>query len=271
MGNMNSNLSELVVVKRSGQRVNFNGAKIALAIKLAFDDTGTFNSEKDINKIYELVLKYIESNYVGRKTITVEDIQDIIENTLKNSEYNNIYEAFKTYRLSRAASREAFSVKQQHKFVKAIETIGLAIKNSESNIPVDKISNFGEIISNEFTKAYLLETKYNRLHAEGNIYIHGIPYYALGITSSSILDLSMIKVSYYNNYFDEIINNVVNVKKEQYGEQVLADLDCVLKKPIIKEFDKLFINNLIKYLNLEGFIEYIDINNIIDLINKKNT
>ena len=59
MGNMNSNLSELVVVKRSGQRVNFNGAKIALAIKLAFDDTGTFNSEKDINKIYELVLKYI--------------------------------------------------------------------------------------------------------------------------------------------------------------------------------------------------------------------
>src|SRR5574344_20995 len=271
MGNMNSNLSELVVVKRSGQRVNFNGAKIALAIKLAFDDTGTFNSEKDINKIYELVLKYIESNYVGRKTITVEDIQDIIENTLKNSEYNNIYEAFKTYRLSRAASREAFSVKQQHKFVKAIETIGLAIKNSESNIPVDKISNFGEIISDEFTRAYLLETKYNRLHEEGNIYIHGIPYYALGITSSSILDFTKININYHNNYFEEIKNIIISIKKEQYGKQTISNLDQVLVKPLIQEFNHIYINNLRKYLRLDGFINYIDLNNVIKKIDQNNS
>ena len=30
-------IDELIVVKRSGQRVNFNGLKIALAIKNAFD------------------------------------------------------------------------------------------------------------------------------------------------------------------------------------------------------------------------------------------
>ena len=35
---MENNLtSDLIVVKRSGQRVSFNGAKIALAIKKGFD------------------------------------------------------------------------------------------------------------------------------------------------------------------------------------------------------------------------------------------
>ena len=47
---MNENfLSDLVVVKRSGQRVSFNGFKIALAIKKAFDSQKTSSNEKDIN------------------------------------------------------------------------------------------------------------------------------------------------------------------------------------------------------------------------------
>ena len=31
-------LDEIIVVKRRGQRINFNGSKIAVAIKGAFDD-----------------------------------------------------------------------------------------------------------------------------------------------------------------------------------------------------------------------------------------
>jgi len=34
-----------------------------------------------------------------------------------------VYQAFNDYRIKRAASREAFSVKAQHKFVKSIEKI----------------------------------------------------------------------------------------------------------------------------------------------------
>jgi len=76
---LDGNLSELVVVKRSGQRISFNGTKIAVAIKHGFDNIRE-NNEEDVNKVYSKVLEYISSNYSDRKTINVEDIQDIIEN-----------------------------------------------------------------------------------------------------------------------------------------------------------------------------------------------
>ena len=44
-------LNDLTVVKRSGQRVEFNGTKIVVAIKKAFDQVRPINSEKESVKI----------------------------------------------------------------------------------------------------------------------------------------------------------------------------------------------------------------------------
>ena len=115
-------LDEIVVVKRSGQRINFNGSKIAVAIKGAFDDVSNTYKLEEVNKVYESVLKYITSNYQTRRTINVEDIQDIIEQVLKK-ENKDVYDAFVRYRTRRAESRKVFSLKQQHKFVKVIEKV----------------------------------------------------------------------------------------------------------------------------------------------------
>ena len=55
---------EIVVVKRSGQRVNFNDAKIAIAIKKGFDSVYEDYDEKnvqwcaDIKEMYILVKNY---------------------------------------------------------------------------------------------------------------------------------------------------------------------------------------------------------------------
>ena len=119
----NHSFEDLIVVKRSGQRVEFNSLKIAVAIKNAFDSTPSNYSNNDINKVYDDTLSYIYNNYKDRKTINVEDIQDVIELTLKRDSYNDIYDSFSGYRLRRSESRKSFSVKQQHKFVKAIEKI----------------------------------------------------------------------------------------------------------------------------------------------------
>lgn len=264
---MNEVFNELVVVKRSGQRVNFNGTKIAIAIKLAFDSVYENYDEQSVNKVYESVLKYIEDNYVGRKTINVEDIQDIIEQTLKLEKFDDVYNSFNNYRLKRTASREAFNVKQQHKFVKAIEKIGLTVKNEKKESPIEEILNFGKIVSNEFSKAYLLESKYSRAHEEGIIYIHDINYYASGTTSSSILDFNNIKD------INDIVDIISNIKKEQNGEQVIPAIDCFLEKYVVKKFKEIFKNNLTKYLNLTDFINYINFRqteNDIDKLNKIN-
>ena len=146
----NSNLNDLIIVKRTGQRVSFNGTKIALAIKKAFDSVNQETDPKDVNKIYEKVLKNIEQNYKDRKTINVEDIQDIIETVLNQSNYTEVYQAFSEYRLKRAASREVFEVKQQHKFVKAMERLILSAKKDTKQNPLETLTSFGKIISSEF-------------------------------------------------------------------------------------------------------------------------
>ena len=61
---MENIIDDLVVVKRSGQRVEYNGLKIAVAIKSAFDDNiSSEYSEKDINKVFEDTTEYINKNY----------------------------------------------------------------------------------------------------------------------------------------------------------------------------------------------------------------
>ena len=50
-------IKNIVVVKRSGQRVNFNKNKIAIAIKQAFDSVLEDANEYEINKIYEKSFK----------------------------------------------------------------------------------------------------------------------------------------------------------------------------------------------------------------------
>ena len=110
---------EIVVVKRSGQRVNFNDAKIALAVKKGFDSVYEEYDEKEVNKVKEKVQAYIKKEFKDRKTINVEDVQDAIEKVLQNMKYDEVYTSFKEYRERRAASRDAFVVKQQHKFCKS--------------------------------------------------------------------------------------------------------------------------------------------------------
>ena len=263
---MESNVfNELIVVKRSGQRVTFNPTKIAIAIKKAFDSVYNNYDSNDVNRAYSGVLDYISNNYQERKTINVEDIQDIIENVLKEQKFTLVYTSFNNYRLKRAASRELFDRKQQHKFVKATEKLVLTAQDENSSKPMDVLFNFGKTISNEFSKAYLIDSKYVRNHEEGNIFIHNLDYYVLGSTLSSHLDLSHIKN--YENYFDEITEILLNIKKEQYGEHTLTSIDYLFVPYLIYKFKKIFIENLRYSFKLEGLLNYIKFSDIEDVIN----
>ena len=114
----NKVLEDLIVVKRSGQRVSFNGPKIAVAIKASFDDVFETYDESDVNFVYNKVIEDIISEYDSRKTINVEDIQDIIEKNLKKHGFNEVCDNFINYRNKRKASRETYQVRKEHKFNK---------------------------------------------------------------------------------------------------------------------------------------------------------
>ena len=103
---------ELIVIKRDGKKTKFEEEKIAIAIKKGFDSIeGEKYSEKDITKVYESVLKDITKTYQDKKSIKIEDIQDLIEEKLKKYEYMDVYDNFSAYRTLRNKSRELFKQK----------------------------------------------------------------------------------------------------------------------------------------------------------------
>lgn len=253
------------MVKRSGQRVEFNSLKIAVAIKNAFDSTPSNYSNNDINKVYEDTLSYIYNNYKDRKTINVEDIQDVIELILKRDSYNDIYDSFSGYRLRRSESRKSFAVKQQHKFVKAIEKIGCV---DTSNYKVgENLEKFGSIISSEYTKSYILDNKYVRAFEEGKIYIHNFLYFHLGYFSNTSLDIR--KLADKDEFLFDILNILERSKEEVKGEVSINGFDDILSKCYVDKFKKIFIKKLVDTLSLLGFIDLVNIKKIEDRIFKE--
>lgn len=261
----NKVLDNLIVVKRSGQRVEFNASKIALAIKSAFDSVYDTSKEDEIYKLFEKVLTHINNKYKDRKTITVEDIQNIIEEQLKNTKYKEVYNSFNQYRKKRSASRQLFEEKQQHKFLKAIEKIQ---ENNDIKIipqlsPYNTIYKFGRIISSEYAKSYILDTKSVRAFEEGNMFIHDIDYFSLGIISNIHLKLQL------DNNLDQILSEVINAQNEVNNEIAINSLDKLLAPFILKRYKELLKNNIVSYLNLLGFQHFINISKLEQVINQE--
>ena len=149
------------VVKRDGKKVDFDGSKIALAIKKGFDSVALDEeeqkySEKDINKVYNLVIEEIGN--LGVERIKIEEIQDLIEKYLQQEGYEDVYTSFSEYRERRAQSRKIFfEEKKQHKFLKALEALTLKKENNVS--PMEMMIDYGSTISKEFAKSYIVKKK----------------------------------------------------------------------------------------------------------------
>ncbi len=261
----------LVVVKRSGQRTTFQGDKIALAIQKGFSSTDIPYRDEDVNKVYEKVLKKIDKNYKDRKTINIENIQDIIEETLKEEKFMDIYEAFKNYRMKRMQSRKTFVIKQQHKFLKAIEFLGLDnINNTKSEQPYVTLQRFGKTISIEFAKAYLLDNKNSRAHDNGLIYIDSLEAMPMGSIDS--LEISFkdylntnqeIKKEFTKDkkisvFLSKMTELLFKLKKEIYGGCALVSFDKDLEEVVLanyKEIVREYFNIYLKTSKMNVFVK----------------
>ncbi len=281
-------LNDIVVVKRSGQRVGFNGTKIAIAIKKGFDSVYDNYDEKIVNKVYEKVLKTIEKEYQERKTIKIEEIQDIIEKELKKTDAD-VYESFASYRERRAASREAFVVKQQHKFVKAIESLGLKsskeenAKRENANVdgdgPMGTMLHFGSTVSKEFGKAYLMDAKYARAHDEGAIHIHDLDFLAMGTTTCNQIDLEKLFKNGFSTGHGHLRcpNDIMSYtalaaiciqanQNDQHGGQSIPMFDYYMAPGVKKTFKKQLKQMLYDYLDIEGYLGLIDFDKLAEKV-----
>lgn len=269
------NSSRIIVVKRDGKKVDFNKAKIAVAIKKGFDSIKLENgenkyTEKDINIVLNKVLTKIEKE--NPEKIKIEEIQDMIELALKEEKYEDVYESFSTYRERRNQSRKLFfDEKKQHKFLKAIENLGMnhTMHDEETNetcTAMGTMLSYGQTISNEFSKAYLIKRKFVDLHESGELYIHDLEYYPMGTSTTCHIDLDkLFKDGFSTGYgFLREPNNIMTYsilsaiaiqanQNDQHGGQSIPQLDYYFAPGVVKTFKKEFKQTVYDFLDYSDF------------------
>ncbi len=301
MVEVSDKLEQLMVIKRNGKKVPFDETKIALAIKKGFDSVSVDNGEdeklrkydsKDIQKVYQAVLKKIEKAAKETDKFQIEQIQDFIEEELSSKGYEDVYKSFSEYRERRAQSRQSFfDDKKTHKFLKSLENLGLKSANEEDakrenanidgNSPMGTMLQYGSTVSREFAKAYLMKPEYAKMHDEGEIHIHDMDFLAMGTTTCCQIDLSRLfkngfdtghgyvrppqDISTYSSLAAIVIQANQN---DQHGGQAIPALDYYLAPGVLKTFKKQFKQTIYDFLDLDGFIGVINIDRIIREIDK---
>ncbi|MBO5413081.1 MAG: anaerobic ribonucleoside triphosphate reductase [Clostridia bacterium] len=293
--NLEKNI-DIVVIKRDGKRVNFDGSKIALAIKKGFDSVYTEDEEthkyidKDIYKIYNKVIEKIEKS--EKEKIKIEEIQDLIEEQLKANGYEDVYESFKAYRERRAQSRQVFfDEKKQHKFLKALENLGLKsaheedAKRENANIDGDTamgtMLQYGSTVSKEFSKSYLMKRKFAEAHDSGDIHIHDMDFLPMGTTTCCQIDLNKLYTDGFStgHGFLREPNDIMSYsalaaiaiqsnQNDQHGGQSIPAFDYYMAPGVLKTFKKQFKQTVYDFLELTDYIKFIAINGITREIDK---
>lgn len=272
-------LSDIVVIKRDGKRVKFDSTKIAVAIKKGFDAVDSEYTLSDINKVFHDVIDVIKVGNFDK--IKIEQIQDIIEEIMNQNGYMDIAKAYAEYREKRAQSRELFfDEKKKHKFLKALENIGLDSKNGTADeYDFDSINNrlieYGEIVSEKFATAYIMKKKFSELHENGDIYIKNIKYYPFGTTENCQINLEKLFQNGFStkrcsmrapqsivSYSMLALVAITNNQRDQFGEQSIPAFDYYMAPGVLKTFKKEFKQTIYDILDYTDFDKFIALNGI---------
>lgn len=170
----------MFIIKRDGTQVLFDYQKIVNAINKAFIEVDGELYENDTAFDIALEIGRIVERSVVR--MTVEDIQDLVEKYLMQSERPDVAKAYIRYRYKKEVAREF-----KHDFIDAIGEKLEARNVQNQNANIDEHSFGGRIgeASSVMTKRYALDyimsekSKYN--HLNNRIYIHDLDAYAVGM------------------------------------------------------------------------------------------
>lgn len=187
----------MIVVKRDGRKVAFNPQNIYNAIIKAFTQLG---KAKDGEEIAAKISREIENS--GVQTLSVEEIQNIVEKKLMASSHKDVAKVYINYRQLRTMARS-----QYQELMDAVAQKLEAKNVVNQNANVDEKSFGGRVgeASSVVTKQYALEYLASKMardnHENNEIYIHDLDSYAVG--SHNCLSIP----------FDDLLANGFNTRQ----------------------------------------------------------
>ncbi|URZ02136.1 anaerobic ribonucleoside triphosphate reductase [Clostridium felsineum] len=185
----------LNVVKRDGRQVVFDSNKIFNAIKGAADEIGYDIKQSDILELTQKVIERVEN--IKIKEISVEEVQNVVEEVLLENGNREIGMAYCTYRKERTKVREIKS-----DLMKVIEKIGIETDRDNANVGNNYSSKLLRIASesNKWHNLSAMPKKISRAHENGDIYLHDLDSYNLSINCLHIPTKEVLQSGFNTGY-----------------------------------------------------------------------
>ena len=178
------------IIKRSGSEAVFDVDKIVSAIRKANDSVIDYEKLKDeqITEIAENVEIACENM---KRSPSVEEIQDMVENQLMNQRAFTVARNYITYRYKRALVRKSNSTDEQILSLLECNNEEVKQENSNKNPTVNSVQRdymAGEV-SKDITKRFLLPEDVVEAHEKGIIHFHDADYFAQHMHNCCLVNL----------------------------------------------------------------------------------
>ena len=178
------------IIKRSGAEVDFNRRKIEIAVKKANESVVPSERMSDIQ--IKRIAEDVESAASNvNRSLSVEEIQDMVEDQIMNQRAFDVARRYITYRYQRALIRKANTTDEQ--ILSLIECNNEEVKqeNSNKNPTVNSVQRdymAGEV-SKDITKRLLLDNDIVEAHEQGIIHFHDADYFAQHMHNCDLVNL----------------------------------------------------------------------------------
>ena len=184
------------IKKRNGDIVPFDKNKIVEAINKAFlevdgvlyeTDTAEDIAEEALALAYQFYNRNLNAKSLQealeqlKRVMTVEQIQDFVEDALMRSERRDVARAYIRYRYKREIARQ-----YTDDFMEAVKSKLEATDPQQQNANVDELSFGGrmgeanDLLTRQYALQYKLSEKAKKNHENNEIYIHDLNAYAVG-------------------------------------------------------------------------------------------
>ena len=178
------------IIKRSGVEVFFDLNKIVAAVQKANASVIDYEklSDEQIQEIADNVEVACENM---KRSASVEEIQDMVENQLMNQHAFTVARNYITYRYKRALVRKSNSTDEQILSLLECNNEEVKQENSNKNPTVNSVQRdymAGEV-SKDITKRFLLPEDIVEAHEKGLIHFHDADYFAQHMHNCCLVNL----------------------------------------------------------------------------------
>ena len=178
------------VIKRSGEEVSFDAEKIIVAIRKANNATRNTKQITD-DEITDIANQVIAQCNAIQRSISVEEIQDLVENQLMAAGAYTVAHNYITYRYERALVRKANTTDKKILSLLGNTNEEAKQENSNKNPTVNSTQRdymAGEV-SKDITRRFLLPADIWDAHEKGIIHFHDADYFAQPMYNCCLVNL----------------------------------------------------------------------------------